>query len=126
MKKLIFTLVAVSFFLLEKDVYSQSAVAFCTKTGTYGYAYNYSSKQKAEKVALEVCKDYGGTNCMIITSTDNDGYGAIAIENKGKGKRIIGAAVGFSSLYEAKERALKEAKNYGASNPKIVETWYDK
>lgn len=126
MKKLVVTL----FFLAMLSAFapksfSQSAVYFCTETGAYGYAYGYSYSDVFTQ-AYDACVKYGGTNPVLITSTEYTGYGAIALGTDNNGYRVIGAALGFSSLSEAKSEALKQCRNYGGNGAYISDTWNDK
>lgn len=126
MKKTIVSLVfCAAIFAFVQNSYSQSAVYFCTETGAYGYAYGYSYSDVFTQ-AYDACVKYGGTNPVLITSTEYTGYGAIALGTDDNGYRVIGAAVGFSSLSDAKNEALKQCRNYGGNGAYISDTWNDK
>jgi len=125
MKKTFLALVVcIMFFAFAPRVYSQSAVYFCTETGAYGYAYAYSYNDVFSK-AYDACVKYGGTNPVLITSTEYKGYGAIALGTDANGNRIIGAAVGFTTLGEAKSEALRQCENYGGNGAYISDSWND-
>jgi hypothetical protein len=125
MKKLflaIFT--AVVIFNFTPNLFSQSAVYFCNQTGAYGFAYGYSYSTVFGK-AMDACYNYGGTNPVLITSTEYRGYGAIALGKDINGNRVIGAAVGYSSLNEAKREAIRACETYGGYEVYISDTWND-
>lgn len=111
-------------FLANKS-YSQSAVYFCTETGAYGYAYGYSTEYDAKTEAYNKCVEYGGTNPVLITSTSYKGYGAIAIGKNSDGYRVIGVALGYGSLSDAKKEAISQCKEYGGNGVEIKNSWND-
>ena len=53
------------------------AIAYSTKTGSYGYAVNRTTKRDAETEAFRIC----GTNCDLIRTFRN-GCGAVAVRPK--------------------------------------------
>ncbi|MCI0474163.1 MAG: DUF4189 domain-containing protein [Ignavibacteria bacterium] len=106
-------------------LFSQSAVYFCTETGAYGFAYGYSYSTVFDK-AIDACYNYGGSKPVLITSTEYRGYGAIALGKDINGSRVIGAAVGFTSLSEAKQEAIRQCENYGGYDVYISDTWHDR
>jgi hypothetical protein len=124
MKKLLFCSL---FFLLifVSNSFSQSAVYFCTETGAYGYAYGYSTEYDAKTEAYNTCVSYGGTNPILVTSTSEKGYGAIAIGKNSDGYRVIGVALGYSSLSKAKQEAIKQCEDYGGYGVEVKHTWND-
>lgn len=125
MKKLLLTVfVAVILTAIAPKLFSQSAVYFCTESGAYGYAYGYSYSVIFDK-AYDACINYGGIKPVLITSTEYKGYGAIALGKNSNGNRVIGAAVGFSSLAEAKREAIRQCENYGGYDAYISDTWND-
>jgi hypothetical protein len=124
MKKLIFC-IFILFVLLISKGYSQSAVYFCTETGAYGYAFSYSTENIAKTKAYDACIEYGGTNPVLIASTSNQGYGAIAIGKNSDGNRVIGVALGYSSLSSAKQEAIRQCEDYGGYGAEIKNTWND-
>jgi hypothetical protein len=123
-KALLVLFVGIMFFALAPRTYSQSAVYFCTETGAYGYAYAYSYTDVFSK-AYDACVKYGGTNPVLITSTENKGYGAIALGTDANDKRVIGVALGYSTLSGAKAEALRQCENYGGSGAYISDSWND-
>jgi hypothetical protein len=125
MKKFVFSFAFIFLLLVVSKGYSQSAVYFCTETGAYGFAYGYSTESEAKTEAYNTCVSYGGTNPVLITSTYQKGYGAIALGNDANGNRVIGVAVGFSTLSGAKNEALKQCRDYGGYDVKIENTWND-
>ncbi len=124
MKKIILFSVFLILLFVSKS-FSQSAVYFCTETGAYGYAYNYSSEYDAKNEAYNQCVNYGGTNPVLIASTENKGYGAIAIGKNSDGNRVIGVALGYSSLSKAKNEAVRQCEDYGGYNVSVKHTWND-
>jgi hypothetical protein len=124
LKKLIFY-AFILFVLFISKGYSQSAVYFCTATGAYGFAYGYSTESDAKTEAYNSCINYGGTNPVLITSTSSKGYGAIAIGEDANGNRVIGVAIGFTSLSDAKQEAIKQCKDYGGYGVEVKNTWND-
>ena len=123
MKKLILPFCLIML-ISVKISYSQSAVYFCTETGAFGYAYGYTYSESLTK-AYNTCIEYGGTNPELIVSTENTGYGAIALGTNSEGKRVIGAALGYSNLEKAKSAAINACRNYGGKDVYIYETFYD-
>lgn len=126
MKKLFLTAFALIILAFAAPgLYSQSAVYFCTETGAYGFAYGYSYSTVFDK-AIDACYNYGGSKPVLITSTEYRGYGAIALGKDKNGSRVIGAAVGFTSLSEAKREAIRQCENYGGYDVYISDTWHDR
>jgi hypothetical protein len=124
MKKIIFYTFILLVLFISKG-YSQSAVYFCTATGAYGFAYGYSTESEAKTEAYNACINYGGTTPVLITSTSSKGYGAVAIGEDANGNRVIGVAVGFTSLSDAKQEAIKQCKDYGGYGVEVKNTWND-
>jgi len=125
MKKALLPLFFVAIlFVASNKSYSQSAVYFCTETGAFGYAYGYSYADALTR-AYNTCINYGGTNPQLVVSTENTGYGAIALGTNNNGNRVIGAGVGYSNLEKAKTSAINACKNSGGHDVYIFETWYD-
>ncbi|HPS65313.1 MAG TPA: DUF4189 domain-containing protein [Ignavibacteria bacterium] len=125
MKKLNITLCLTVMLLIASNIsYSQSAVYFCTETGAFGYAYGYSYAD-ALTHAYNTCIDYGGTNPQLVVSTEETGYGAIALGTNSTGNRVIGAALGFGNLEKAKTAAINSCKKSGGRDVYIYETFYD-
>jgi hypothetical protein len=117
--------IAVLFFMISPKVFSQSAVYFCTETGAYGFSYGFSSSETLSK-AYNACLSYGGTKPVLVSSTENKGYGAIALGNDANGNRIIGVALGYSNSSDAKTEAIRQCQNYGGTGVYISDTWNDK
>jgi hypothetical protein len=124
MKKVIFFSLVLFLLVISKG-FSQSAVYFCTETGAYGYAYGYTSESKAKTEAYNTCISYGGTNPVLIASTSDQGYGAIALGEDANGNRVIGVAMGYSSLASAKQEAVRQCKDYGGYGVEVKHTWND-
>ena len=124
MKKFIFYCVVI-FLLFVSKGFSQSAVYFCTETGAYGYAYGYSTESQAKTEAYNTCISYGGTNPVLIASTSDKGYGAIALGQDANGNRVIGVAIGFSNLSSAKQEAVRQCRDYGGYDVEVKNTFND-
>jgi hypothetical protein len=124
MKKVVFSILFILLLLSSKG-FSQSAVYFCTETGAYGFAYGYSTESQAKTEAYNTCINYGGTTPVLIASTYEKGYGAIALGTDANGNRVIGVAMGYSSLSGAKTEALRQCRDYGGYDVKIENTWND-
>ena len=125
MKKTFLTLfLGIMLFAFVPKTFSQSAVYFCTETGAYGYAHGYSYSDVFTK-AYDACINYGGTAPVLITSSENKGYGAIALGKDSNGNRVIGVALGYSTMSGAKSEALGQCENYGGSGAYISDTWND-
>ncbi|MCX6156478.1 MAG: hypothetical protein ACOYN6_08890 [Ignavibacteria bacterium] len=125
MKKTFLTLfLGIMLFAFVPKTFSQSAVYFCTETGAYGYAHGYSYSDVFTK-AYDACINYGGTAPVLITSTENKGYGAIALGTDANGNRVIGVALGYSTLSAAKSEALSQCENYGGYGAYISDTFND-
>lgn len=125
MKKFVFSFILILLLLVVTKGFSQSAVYFCTETGAYGFAYGYSTESEAKTEAYNTCVSYGGTNPVLIASTYQKGYGAIALGSDANGNRVIGVAMGYSSLSGAKSEAMRQCKDYGGYDVKIENTWND-
>ena len=125
MKKLFLALfIIMLFFAVTPSVFSQSAVYFCTETGAYGYAYGYSYDEVFDR-AYNTCVKYGGTNPQLIASTEYKGFGAIALGKDYNGNRVIGVAMGYTYLRDAKNEAIRQCEEYGGYNVYINDTWED-
>ncbi|MEI7483537.1 MAG: hypothetical protein WCK13_02405 [Ignavibacteriota bacterium] len=125
MKKTFLTLfLGIMLFAFVPKTFSQSAVYFCTETGAYGYAHGYSYSDVFTK-AYDACINYGGTAPVLITSSENKGYGAIALGTDANGNRVIGVALGYSTLSAAKSEALSQCENYGGYGAYISDTFND-
>ncbi|AUD06119.1 hypothetical protein [Spirosoma pollinicola] len=120
MKKIVFSslLVAASW-----QVKGQAAVYVCSENGAWGSCYGYSN---VTTCAYNKCINEGGRYPQLIVSTNGKGYGAVAIGRGSDGRQIVGAAVGYSNLEDAKERAMAECRNRGGQYPSINSTWYDR
>ncbi|TRZ66759.1 DUF4189 domain-containing protein [bacterium] len=125
-KNILITAIFIVIMVSASSAFSQSAVYFCTATGAYGFAYGYSTKADAQVKAYDACIGYGGTNPVLISSTDSKGWGAIALGNDSNGNRVIGAAIGYTSLAEAKSAAITACQNYGGSGVSIKDTFEDR
>jgi len=125
MKKLLLLAALLILFFAVNETNAQSAVYFCTETGAYGYCYAADTKYDAEDCAYDYCVSYGGTSPTLIVSTGDKGYGAIALGKNSDGYRVIGAAVGYTTLKDAKDDAIDACKNSGGRNVKVEHTWYD-
>ena len=126
-KKLIFKLsiFVVLFISSSCQIKAQSAVYFCTETGAYGFAYGYTTVQGAKNAAYDACKEYGGTSPTLVTSTAQKGYGAIAIGTDYDGNSVIGVALGYYTLSEAKSEALRVCEKSGGEDAEIKKTFND-
>ena len=124
MKKITVLILLLAIFVAPR-LFSQSAVYFCTSTGAFGYAYGYGDYSKTLDEAYNSCISYGGTNPQLISSTENKGYGSIALGTDGNGNRIIGAALGFSTSAGAEKEAKRVCSEYGGQNVYIHDTWND-
>lgn len=112
------------FVLVSVAAFGQSAVYMCTETGAIGYAYDFDASEVKQE-AYNKCLEYGGTTPQLVVFTEQDGWGAIAVGEDDDGYRIIGSAVGWKTLAEAKKNAIKQCKEYGGNNPEIVASWND-
>ena len=125
MKKLALQIsIVVVLLIVSKISYSQSAVYFCTETGAFGYAYGYSYSD-ALIHAHDKCVDYGGKNPQLVVSTENKGYGAIALGTNSSGNRVIGAALGYGDLESAKAAAINACMDSGGQDIYIHDSFYD-
>ena len=113
------------FSVTASKVFSQSAVYFCSETGAYGFAYGTAYNEALNK-AYNNCLSYGGTKPVLVASTEKKGFGAVALGNDANGNRVIGVAVGFSGMDEAKNEAIKQCRISGGSGIYVSDTWNDR
>lgn len=111
------------FACLSFVIYSQTTVYVCSTNGAYGYCYGNSSTSSC---AYNECIQRGGVSPSNILRVSSKGYGAIAVGKDSNGAQKVGAAAGYSSLAEAKQRAIEECKFQGGINPSITRTFHDK
>jgi hypothetical protein len=91
---------------VAKDKYA--AIAYSYSQGVCAVSEDYDSKEGAEKRALELCKQRGGTECQIMTSYKNS-CGALAL-----GKGGIYGWAWSGTKKKARERAVFQCKKRGA------------
>ena len=110
-------------FISGHSLYSQSAVYFCTQTGAYSYCY---AMNDAVSCAEAKCYEYGGTSPILVTFTNAKGNGVIVEGKNADGKRVIGAAVGYSDYGAAFDKAVLECYYAGSVGiPVQVAQWND-
>jgi hypothetical protein len=110
-------------FMGGKSLYSQSAVYFCTKTGAYSYCY---AMNDAVACAEAKCYEFGGSSPVLVAFTDLKGNGVIVEGKNSDGKRVIGAAVGYSDYGDAFDKAVLECYYAGSVIiPVQVAQWND-
>ncbi len=106
-----------------ENIYSQSAVWFCTQTGAYSYCY---AMNDAVACAEAKCYEYGGTSPILVTFTNAKGNGVIVEGKNAAGKRVLGAAVGYSDYGDAFDKAVLECYYAGSVTiPVQVAQWND-
>lgn len=91
--------------VIAKDKYG--AIAYSHPEGVCSTSNDYDSKEGAERRALEVCRQSGGTKCQILTSHKNK-CGAVAVGDGG----IFGWAWS-STKKNARERAMSQCTKRG-------------
>jgi len=130
MKKFKIALVLVPLLTIGKGVIAASAIA--TDPGppfTYGVAYGQQSATAARQSAISRCIKEGGANCSVKTACSEEGFGVIAVYQRGPGTAIesYGAICGEPTLESAKAKALHAceyflAENLNISLPPLVDT----
>lgn len=122
MKTLLFT----TLLLIGMAAFSQSAkkyAAFAVDRNNYygsnyGIATDMPGLKEAEKKALALCKEKGGTNCRIVLSFSGSGWGTYKVLDALKGDYYAWGAGNTKS--EADAVAAKMAKEDGRSVPNDV------
>lgn len=120
MKKIVFSFLLIAAAWQAKG---QSAVYVCSENGAWGCCYGYSN---VTTCAYNKCMSEGGRYPQLIVSTNGKGYGAVAVGRGSDGRQIVGAAVGYNNLEDAKARAVAECRNRGGQYPAVNSTWYDR
>lgn len=118
------SLLTLLFLLNTRAAQAQAAVAMA-QNGAYGFWYDAYDGQDAVNRAHDACAQYAGSGCWTVTWTHQDGHGAIALSTDAYGNRILGAAVGYASGQQARNRALIECRNRGGRQCSIQHAWYD-
>jgi hypothetical protein len=109
--------------LAVQNASAGSAVAVGSTHAYLVTSYGYS-KAIAEQRALLKCRQNGGVNPRILAATDELGYGAVAVGDKGTGS-VISVALGKSSRAEAATLAIEKCVRHGGHNPKIIREFRD-
>ncbi|MFP3943903.1 MAG: DUF4189 domain-containing protein [Alphaproteobacteria bacterium] len=105
-----------------------SAVAWDNSTGAWAYFAQLPSVAKAEKRALDSCREQGGRECKIIVSCEQGGYGRIyRYQRPGQRRVAIGASCGWYSAGKANEAAEESCNRRLAQGLRCgaVPVWYD-
>ncbi|MEM8854676.1 MAG: DUF4189 domain-containing protein [Devosia sp.] len=89
------------------------AIAYSSRTGAYGYSYDYSSRGAAERRALRECRKRAG-GCVIATWFRNS-CGALATAPRGG----WGAHWG-NNRRQAQRKALRRCRQEGNNNCRIA------
>lgn len=105
--------------LLQSGLSAASAIAYSKEA--YGYSFNVTTVEEAERLAIEMCKKNGGIDVKILISTKDHGYGAIAADGN-----VVGGVVGYPNLQGATQRSITECVRRGCKAPRIIATWYDR
>ena len=117
--------------LAAGSVNADSAIAVSASDGfVYSYSYDHSDIASARQAAMARCVNEGGTNCEIVLTCDNEGYGSVYIRKAGIGEPIEAYAVvcGYSDPFAAAAEArryceFQVAKNLGAITSGDYEDW---
>jgi hypothetical protein len=117
------SIILAALFISGQNLYSQSAVWFCTQSGAYSYCYASSD---AVACAEAKCYEYGGSFPILVAFTNAKGTGVIVEGKNADGKRVIGVAVGYSDYGDAFDKAVLECYYAGSVIiPVQVAQWND-
>jgi hypothetical protein len=123
----IFPVLSILFIAHDQEVSAASAIAYDAQRSVYAYRYNAGNRREAENLAINGCQRRGGTNCRIIVSCAQGGYGMIFMRRL-PGQRIqaLGASCGASQWQTANNNARIACNNVGngrCAGPKV--SWFD-
>ncbi|EAQ04067.1 30S ribosomal protein S12 [Pseudooceanicola batsensis HTCC2597] len=85
------------------------AIAYSFQSDKYGRAWNYGSRQEAEKAAIGFCKAAGGKRCKIGVWLQ-DTCGAFSVSETSRNMKQAGSSWGFTSSNAAHGRAVQECE----------------
>jgi hypothetical protein len=111
--------------LFSVVAHSQTAIFFCSETGAYSFIYGADTKADAEQAAYNKFISYGGTNPVLILSTEQKGYGAIALGLDSTGHPSIGASAGWDTQDHADGAGWRACAAHGGLNIHISDEWND-
>jgi hypothetical protein len=116
-------IILAALFISGQNLYSQSAVWFCTQSGAYSYCY---AMNDAVACAEAKCYEYGGSSPILVAFTNAKGTGVIVEGKNADGKRVIGVALGYSDYGDAFDKAVLECYYAGSVIiPVQVAQWND-
>jgi hypothetical protein len=102
-------------------------VAWCRETGVYTVRHSVPTKSEAEQFVLNSARKHGAKNPIILSSSDQPGYGAIFMRRP-PGSRIeaIGVTYGAPTAEIAFSSASESCRKVGkgqCAGPKV--SWHD-
>jgi hypothetical protein len=117
MKRMIFFILVLT--CSVRNASSQSAVYWDNSNGAVGIAWGLSSQEEAEDSAYSQCLQNGGLNPRLLASTEDKGFGAVAIGADEDGNPVIAVAIGEDSEEFANQQARYECEYKGATKVSI-------
>jgi len=117
--------------LAAGPVNADSAIAIsASEQFVFSFTYDHSDISTARQDAMARCLKQGGSNCSVVLTCDNEGYGSLYIRKAGVGSPIEAYAVvcgydsPFSAASEARRRCeFQVAENLGAISSGVYEDW---
>ena len=111
-----------------KNAKSQSAVYWDNSNGAVGIAWGLSSQEEAEDTAYSQCLQNGGVNPRRLASTEDKGFGVVAIGKTEDGDPVIAVALGEDTGDFADQQARYDCEYNGATRESIAiaASWEDK
>ncbi len=104
---------------------AQSAVHFCDTYNTYGFCYGSKTAMLARECANKHCLENGGTQPVVVSWTEKQGFGSICVGKDTDNTMVMGVALGFDSQDEARDAARAQCEGKGALRMKIEHRWED-
>lgn len=101
----------------------EAASAVAWSKDAYGYSFNATSVEEAERLARAAAEKNGAAagEIEILAVSQVEGYGAIAVDGN-----IVGVTIGYPDLRAAIVRAKQECTKRGGRHPRVVATWHDR
>ncbi len=120
-----FLIVAIVSLISSVQLDAQSAVYYCSNTGTYGFCYNSESEMAARECGYYRCIVNGGTQPVIKDYSSKSGYGALCIGTDYVDTKVIVVAFGYTTRDEADETARQNCEEAGGCKIRVKEQWND-
>lgn len=100
--------------------WSFAAVAYSPSSAAWGWAFDYSSRNEAERRALDECGN-NATDCRVGSSARDDLCFTLAEGETSNGGKALGWAKGINRS-EARQSAVQSCRQYGSGCLPVKET----